>query len=373
MTTAPKVSIFIPTYNRLRYLKVAVASALNQVYSNYVIHVFDNASTDGTSNFLSQLCERNDKVIHHRSPVNVGAHENFKRIFKEASQCSSDFFCVFSDDDLLLPGFLKSAVSMLKAHGFADFIIMDCLQLCGEYNLAAYANPTGELREYRHPPKMMLPGVPYVWTSMLFKTRLASIYLNAGMKYEIGADMRFLSIATALHPYIYLSMPSACFVNHEKSYSSSRSAIREGRAYQVVQLHRFVEVINWPEVPEAEKQNAKVRLKASYRQSLRRAFVLEGLAAVQKMWEDPNARSVQVLSDICAALRSEDEYLIERFIGLLAALKILGSMYRKILYPILCWRRDRRLSRLRLLQATRLSAEFNSIHKIVRDAAHLVQ
>lgn len=367
-----KVSIFIPTFNRLNLLKVAIASVLNQSYTDYALHVFDNASSDGTHHLLNRLVACNNKIIYHRNSSNVGAAKNFMQIFKEASQASGDLFCVCSDDDFLLPNFLENAVKKLGDHDFADFIIMDCLQLDSEYKLTVHAEPSGELSEYRDPPKMMLPGVPYIWTSMLFKKSLASIYLNAEMKYEIGADMRFLSLATALHPYIYYSKPGACFVNHGDNYSKSRSTVREGRAYQVVQLHRYVEVINCPAVTESERLHARAQLKASCQCSTSLAFLGEGLIAVQKMWENANGRfSREIVSDLCAELRSEGEHSIDWFIKFLAGSKTLRFLYRKLLYPILRRRREKRLSALRALQDNKLNNEFLSIARIRADAASL--
>lgn len=135
---------------------------------------------------LARIIERNNKIIYHRNSLNIGAVVNFKQIFKEASQSSSPFFFICSDDDFLLPTFLENAIKKLSVYDFADFIVMDCIQLNSGYKLTAFAESSGELSEYRNPPKMMLQVVSHTWTSMLLKNSVASIYLNADMKYEIG-------------------------------------------------------------------------------------------------------------------------------------------------------------------------------------------
>lgn len=44
----PLVCICIPTYNAEATIRETLASILGQTYSNLVIHISDNASTDGT-------------------------------------------------------------------------------------------------------------------------------------------------------------------------------------------------------------------------------------------------------------------------------------------------------------------------------------
>ena len=49
------VSIIIPTYNRLELLKRAIASVEAQSYTDYELIIIDDASTDGTNEYLLEL------------------------------------------------------------------------------------------------------------------------------------------------------------------------------------------------------------------------------------------------------------------------------------------------------------------------------
>ncbi|MCK5288664.1 MAG: glycosyltransferase family 2 protein, partial [Candidatus Omnitrophica bacterium] len=44
----PFFSIIIPTYNRAKFLKIAINSILNQTFHNYEIIIIDDGSTDNT-------------------------------------------------------------------------------------------------------------------------------------------------------------------------------------------------------------------------------------------------------------------------------------------------------------------------------------
>jgi GT2 family glycosyltransferase len=50
----PKVAVAVITHNGKRYLKTCIESLLNQTYKNFDIFLIDNASTDGSSEYVMQ-------------------------------------------------------------------------------------------------------------------------------------------------------------------------------------------------------------------------------------------------------------------------------------------------------------------------------
>ena len=58
----PLVSVIIPTYNRLEYLKEAINSAIKQTYQNIEIIVCDNCSSQNPQ-FLVESFNLNSMVI----------------------------------------------------------------------------------------------------------------------------------------------------------------------------------------------------------------------------------------------------------------------------------------------------------------------
>ncbi|WP_144107715.1 glycosyltransferase family 2 protein [Paraburkholderia sp. BCC1886] len=93
--TAPLVSVYIPTKNRLELLKRAIDSVLNQSHARIEIIVVDDGSTDGTRNYLQHLNARSlVKPIH--MPVSVGAcnARNFA-----INAATGNFLTGLDDDD----------------------------------------------------------------------------------------------------------------------------------------------------------------------------------------------------------------------------------------------------------------------------------
>jgi glycosyltransferase involved in cell wall biosynthesis len=121
MSFDPLFSIAIPTYNRRELLKTAITSALNQTYANIEIVVLNNASTDGTTDWLMSLNADGHKLKIINRKNNIGAISNIKDII---NHISGKYLVVLSDDDSLEPEFATEAVNDLE--GNADATIWYC-------------------------------------------------------------------------------------------------------------------------------------------------------------------------------------------------------------------------------------------------------
>lgn len=111
--SSPRITIFIPTYNRAPLLRRAVASAL-AADPTAIVHVLNNASTDETHAWLESDAIRANprlRVTHHRE--NIGSLNNFTTGF---AMSDTEFVVPLADDDELIPGFLPRAVPIHEAH-----------------------------------------------------------------------------------------------------------------------------------------------------------------------------------------------------------------------------------------------------------------
>ena len=88
---ANTISLIIPTYNRLPYLKNCLRALKKQKFKNFEIIVVNDGSNDGTGNFLDS--EKNLKVIQHKKNLGPSISRN-----DGAGFASADIL-VFTDDD----------------------------------------------------------------------------------------------------------------------------------------------------------------------------------------------------------------------------------------------------------------------------------
>ena len=114
-----KLSIAIPTYNRLAFLKECIRSILGQTFQDFSIFVFDNASGEPVEKELKKF---NDQRIHFiGSDKNMPQVDNFKRIKNYPFQ--SEYLIVFHDDDTMYPKMLELQTSFLDKNKNAVFVI----------------------------------------------------------------------------------------------------------------------------------------------------------------------------------------------------------------------------------------------------------
>lgn len=89
-----RVSVIVPTHNRLSTLKRAIESVLAQDYSNIELVVVDDGSTDGTWNYLKgQAQEGSWKVARNEDPRGACCARN------QAIELASGMFIANLDDD----------------------------------------------------------------------------------------------------------------------------------------------------------------------------------------------------------------------------------------------------------------------------------
>ncbi|MBT9151716.1 MAG: GalNAc(5)-diNAcBac-PP-undecaprenol beta-1,3-glucosyltransferase [candidate division WS2 bacterium] len=110
--TERKFTIIIPTRERADTLIYTIASALAQDYTNLVILVSDNASSDNTSALVSKF---NDSRIQY---INTGKRVSMSHNWEFAlDHVTEGWVTVLGDDDAILPGTLTSVNKIIDETG----------------------------------------------------------------------------------------------------------------------------------------------------------------------------------------------------------------------------------------------------------------
>lgn len=116
----PKISICVPTFNRVNLLSFAIESVLQQTYQDFELIVCDDGSQDSTPELMSQYIDGRIKYIRH--PQNIGKSNNMRSGFDAAE---GEYFMKFDDDDRLTPDFLSRTVVILEKDSSLDFVGTD--------------------------------------------------------------------------------------------------------------------------------------------------------------------------------------------------------------------------------------------------------
>lgn len=122
MISSPRLSICIPTFNRLDFLRHALGILLPQAeFHGVEVCISDNHSTDGTAQFLKELTKQGNHVLKYViQPQNIGLDGN---MFAVISMASGEYVYPLGDDDILPEGKLKEILRELE--NGSDLLILN--------------------------------------------------------------------------------------------------------------------------------------------------------------------------------------------------------------------------------------------------------
>ncbi|MBE6287646.1 MAG: glycosyltransferase family 2 protein [Mediterranea massiliensis] len=108
-----KITIAIPTFKRAELLKIALESAINQIYyDDYLILVVDNNPVrDDETELLMVQYKKQSNLLYYKNRENVGMTGNWNRMIQLAK---SDWIVMLHDDDYLYPNYLNVLSNYLK-------------------------------------------------------------------------------------------------------------------------------------------------------------------------------------------------------------------------------------------------------------------
>src|SRR5215470_11015925 len=104
----PRVTVFIPTYNRAKLLPHSIRGVLEQTFDDLRLVISDNASEDATPEVVASFDD--PRIEYVRQPENLGLLGNHNWFL---TRVETDFALIVSDDDLVYPTLLERNVTEL--------------------------------------------------------------------------------------------------------------------------------------------------------------------------------------------------------------------------------------------------------------------
>jgi glycosyltransferase involved in cell wall biosynthesis len=109
----PKVSVIVPIYNQLAFIRETVDSVLAQDYESIELVLSDDGSTDGTTDVLREYAASDrERITLVASERNTGIAGAFNRALDART---GDYIAWLGGDDVMLPGKLSRQVAVLEA------------------------------------------------------------------------------------------------------------------------------------------------------------------------------------------------------------------------------------------------------------------
>jgi glycosyltransferase involved in cell wall biosynthesis len=205
----PLITVVIPTFNRCVLLQRALKSVQSQSYRNWLMLVVDNASTDATESVVKDFMS-DARIGYVRQPRNIGMLANWAFAI---SAVATDYFCVLSDDDIVLPEFLISTLEALQADPQLGmcFGSTSCVDFSGDIHCLAPSNMPVGYYPAGQGAAAMVDGQHPSSTGVLFRTNCVQCvggfnteahYLgDVDMMLRVAMDfpIRYLGYEVAFH------------------------------------------------------------------------------------------------------------------------------------------------------------------------------
>lgn len=197
------LTISIPTYNRLNYLKKNLNSLYDYIskYSIDDIQIFvsDNGSDDGTAEYLNEIVDTFKHLEINLFTENTGWANNFLTCFKLAK---GKYIHILADDDYLTEQYFVNVVSLLRLESFDSI------------NLKPYSihigNKNFKSEEYNNPNRFLFGTClnHTLLSSNIVKSNLLSISNDIAYHERNFAHMKYvLQSITNGKKFLYIKSP----------------------------------------------------------------------------------------------------------------------------------------------------------------------
>ncbi|MCZ6701697.1 MAG: glycosyltransferase [Ignavibacteria bacterium] len=114
--SSTKLSVIMPVYNGMPFIKEAITSLLNQSYQNFIIYAIDNGSDDGTSEYLNQI---NDIRINY---VILEENNLVKALNIGLGMVNTPFIARMDADDISQPTRFEKQMKYLLENRSVDLV-----------------------------------------------------------------------------------------------------------------------------------------------------------------------------------------------------------------------------------------------------------
>ena len=222
------ISVGIPTYNRIDFLKQAIESVLNQSHKNYEIIISNNNSKDQTKNYLEKFKYDNRFKIFNQTK-NIGIVDNWNFCLNKAS---GFFFIMLSDDDVLEKNALINLSKCIEkesvSFAFGGYSIL-------KKNIKYIPNKTNDIDLNIMKGEKFIKGflesehVAYP-SALMYKTNLAK-KLNGYPKIGSSMDFGLLILLSLSYDVAYTSTVVCSYRIHTGSYSMSKNFIESYKLF----------------------------------------------------------------------------------------------------------------------------------------------
>lgn len=145
------LTIAIPIYNAMPYLKYAVQSIINQTYKNWILYLIDDGSTDGSIDSINKYIENDSRINIICDHCNKGLVE---RLNQSIAMTNTKYYARMDADDIMYITRLEEQVNYLESHPEVDVVGSSIMTIDDKNNIMGSGLSVGRVSGFIHPTVM---------------------------------------------------------------------------------------------------------------------------------------------------------------------------------------------------------------------------
>ena len=113
MNEMPLISVVMPTYNSIRFIRESIESILNQTFVDFELIIIDDGSTDGSSEIIADYKKYDNRIYVCTNPKNLGIVASLNR---GLSCARGQYIARMDSDDISYPTRFQKQIDFLDKY-----------------------------------------------------------------------------------------------------------------------------------------------------------------------------------------------------------------------------------------------------------------
>lgn len=146
-----KITIAIPVYNGMPYLRDAIQSVVNQTYKEWVLCLINDGSTDGSLEVMCEFSRNDSRIIVVDDGFNKGL---IARLNQSVAITETKYYARMDADDIMHVNRIEEQVNYLESHPDVDVLGSSIMTIDSNNNIVGSGFSYGKVERFVHPTVM---------------------------------------------------------------------------------------------------------------------------------------------------------------------------------------------------------------------------
>jgi glycosyltransferase involved in cell wall biosynthesis len=230
----PFFSIVLPTYNRAKFLRVAIKSVLDQGFADWELLIVDDGSTDDTKAVVHSIKDARIKYIYQENAERAAARNN------GIDNAEGEYICFLDSDDEYLDNHLEALKNKITEKKFAKGIYVS--GVIREHNDQRIEIPFQDKSTFKNDVSfLLLANETTIPTRVAIQREILEEY-KFNETLNISEDTELFSRILVHYPLIQLKDKTVIYKLHEDNTNNLKNNPYKG------QLKALKKIFNNPMV-----------------------------------------------------------------------------------------------------------------------------